>query len=148
PTEIAPESKSSSPAISLSAVDFPHPDGPTMTRSSPFSTSRLTSSSARWACSPRVEGGKVLLTQSRTSSAILLTKHIGRPRHVAELLVRLVEWDVGGVAGSKAAIGRERDARFVDVLHRLLHAAHDRFRRVDDLTTTIDTPKTDVKVER
>jgi hypothetical protein len=37
---------SSSPATDRSAVDFPHPDGPTSTMNSPSRTSRLRSSSA------------------------------------------------------------------------------------------------------
>ena len=39
--EISPEVIGSSPAIVLSSVDFPQPDGPTSTRKPPSSISRL-----------------------------------------------------------------------------------------------------------
>ena len=41
PIHNSPSLISSNPAIIRSVVDFPHPDGPTKTTSSPFSISRL-----------------------------------------------------------------------------------------------------------
>jgi hypothetical protein len=46
PIEIVPAVISSSPAMDRSAVDFPHPDGPTSTTNSPSAISRLRSSTA------------------------------------------------------------------------------------------------------
>ena len=46
PIEIVPPEISSSPAMDRSAVDFPHPDGPTNTMNSPSAISRLRSSIA------------------------------------------------------------------------------------------------------
>ncbi len=43
PIEMVPPVISSSPAIDRSAVDFPHPDGPTNTMNSPSVISRLRS---------------------------------------------------------------------------------------------------------
>src|SRR5262245_44041926 len=47
PIEIVPLVISSSPAIILSVVDFPHPDGPTKTTNSRSAISRLTRSTTR-----------------------------------------------------------------------------------------------------
>jgi len=44
PMEMVPEVISSRPAIDRSAVDFPHPEGPTRTMNSPSLISRLRSS--------------------------------------------------------------------------------------------------------
>ena len=46
PIKMVPPVISSSPAIDRSAVDFPHPEGPTSTMNSPSFTSRFKSSSA------------------------------------------------------------------------------------------------------
>ena len=46
PMLIVPPVISSRPAIDLSAVDFPHPEGPTSTMNSPSFTSRFRTSSA------------------------------------------------------------------------------------------------------
>src|SRR5690606_17785768 len=46
PMRISPEVMSSRPAIIRSAVDFPHPDGPTSTMNSPSLISRLRSFTA------------------------------------------------------------------------------------------------------
>src|SRR5215831_6763881 len=64
PIEMVPEVTSSSPAIDRSAVDFPHPDGPTSTMNSPSFTARLRSSSAF------TPPAKTLSTWSRTICAI------------------------------------------------------------------------------
>src|SRR6266516_770891 len=47
PTLIVPEVMSSSPAIIRSAVDLPHPDGPTNTTKYPSGTSSASESTAR-----------------------------------------------------------------------------------------------------
>ena len=47
PMWIVPAVDSSIPAISLSSVDLPQPDGPTSTMNSPSWTSSVTSSTAR-----------------------------------------------------------------------------------------------------
>src|SRR5215210_2633239 len=48
PTAIRPASGCWKPAIDISVVDLPQPLGPSSVKSSPSSTSKLTSSSARW----------------------------------------------------------------------------------------------------
>src|SRR5262252_589283 len=63
PMSSSPELMSSSPAIMLRVVDFPHPDGPTRMMNSPSAMSRLTS------FTPIAPSGKVLLMWSRTISA-------------------------------------------------------------------------------
>ena len=45
-TKMLPPVAGKSPAMTLSSVDFPHPDGPTMLRNSPFSTEKEMSSKA------------------------------------------------------------------------------------------------------
>jgi len=47
PISTVPASKSSSPAIALSKVDFPQPDGPSSTAKSPGSTTRSIPRNAR-----------------------------------------------------------------------------------------------------
>jgi hypothetical protein len=44
PMRSSPSEMSSSPAIMLSVVDFPHPDGPTRMMNSPSAISKLASS--------------------------------------------------------------------------------------------------------
>src|SRR5215207_5975749 len=48
PTSMLPCSGVWKPAIDMSVVDFPHPDGPSSVKSSPSATVKLTSSRARW----------------------------------------------------------------------------------------------------
>src|SRR5215216_2659809 len=48
PTAIRPRSGDWKPAIDISVVDLPQPLGPSSVNSSPSSTAKLTSSSARW----------------------------------------------------------------------------------------------------
>src|SRR5215469_18955711 len=62
--EMVPEVISSSPAIDLSAVDLPHPEGPTRTMNSPSEISRLRPSTAR------TPPGNTLSTWSSTIRAI------------------------------------------------------------------------------
>src|SRR6266568_3728952 len=63
PIRSSPEVMSSSPAIMLSVVDLPQPDGPTRITNSPSAMSRLTSSTAS------APSGKRLVMLSRTISA-------------------------------------------------------------------------------
>src|SRR5215469_4352215 len=63
PMSSSPEVMSSSPAIMLRVVDFPHPDGPTRMMNSPSAMSRLMSST------PTAPSGKRLLMWSRMISA-------------------------------------------------------------------------------
>src|SRR6266481_9798167 len=63
PIRSSPEVMSSSPAIMLSVVDLPQPDGPTRITNSPSAMSRLTSSTAS------APSGKRFVTWSRTMSA-------------------------------------------------------------------------------
>src|SRR5215469_541681 len=74
PIEIVPELISSSPAIDRSAVDLPHPEGPTSTMNSPSPIRRSSS------FTPAVPSGYTLLTRSRTISAIVL--HLSASRAV------------------------------------------------------------------
>src|SRR6185369_14574029 len=64
PMRSSPEVMSSSPAIMLSVVDFPQPDGPTRMMNSPSAISRS------MPCTATVPSGKLLVTLSRTMSAI------------------------------------------------------------------------------
>src|SRR5580765_5438462 len=64
PIEIVPAVVSSSPAISLSSVDLPHPEGPTRTMNSPSCTVSETSSIAQ------TPPANSLVTWSTTISAI------------------------------------------------------------------------------
>ena len=59
----SPEVMSSSPAIMLRVVDFPHPDGPTRMMNSPSGMFRLMS------FTPTAPSGKTLLMWSRLISA-------------------------------------------------------------------------------
>src|SRR6476469_6020880 len=64
PMRSSPSEMSSSPAIMLSVVDLPQPDGPTRITNSPSAIVRLTSSTAR------APSGNRLVTWSRTISAM------------------------------------------------------------------------------
>src|SRR5258706_7768881 len=63
PINSSPSVMSSSPAIMLSVVDLPQPDGPTRMTNSPSATSRLMLST------PSAPSGKRLVMWSRTISA-------------------------------------------------------------------------------
>src|SRR5260370_6006063 len=65
PMRSSPEVMSSSPAIMLSVVDLPHPDGPTRITNSPSAMSRLILFTAS------APSGKRLVIWSRTISAIV-----------------------------------------------------------------------------
>src|SRR6516165_87618 len=65
PISSSPEVMSSSPAIMLRVVDFPHPDGPTRIMNSPSLMSRLILSTAS------APSGKRLVTWSKMISAIV-----------------------------------------------------------------------------
>src|SRR5689334_14761034 len=64
PMRSSPSVMSSRPAIMLSVVDFPQPDGPTRMMNSPSAISTLTS------CTARAPSGYLLVTLSRTISAM------------------------------------------------------------------------------
>ena len=64
PTVIEPALIFSSPAIIRSAVDLPHPDGPTRIRNSPSATVRLRSSTAT------APPGKTFVTPSNPTYVI------------------------------------------------------------------------------
>src|ERR1700704_1632702 len=66
PIRISPSVISSSPASILSAVDFPHPDGPTRTMNSVSLISRLRSLTAR------MPPAKRFVTWSKVTDAILV----------------------------------------------------------------------------
>src|SRR5215472_17381233 len=81
PMRNSPEVMSSRPAIMLSVVDLPHPDGPTRMTNSPSAMSRLMSSTAS------APSGKRLVMLSRTISAtglslgpLALDRAGGQPR--------------------------------------------------------------------
>ena len=78
-------SGSSSPAIRRSMVDLPQPDGPSRTISSPFSTAKETSSTARVA--PHV------LVTARTSTLIIIPP-LARAASQASSIKMLYEGDV------------------------------------------------------
>src|ERR687897_1690137 len=63
PMRNSPEVMSSSPAIMLSVVDFPQPEGPTRMMNSPSAISRSSS------CTATVPSGNDLVTLSSTMSA-------------------------------------------------------------------------------
>src|SRR5688572_18186875 len=73
PIRSSPAEMSSSPAIMLSAVDFPQPEGPTRIMNSPSPISRL-----RFLTASKPSGYR-LTTWSRTMSAILVSLTLDRP---------------------------------------------------------------------
>src|SRR6056297_678643 len=107
PKVIVPESGTSRPAIHRSVVDFPHPDGPTSTRSSPSSMWRSTSSTATTCPS---------LNVFRTSSSIASTMieefvSVGRCRIVRK--ERVHAYSARLLTGTDPArTGPVRDDRF------------------------------------
>src|SRR5918994_7516676 len=77
PIRTCPSVMSSSPAIIRSAVDLPHPDGPTRMMNSPSPTSRLMCFTAS------VPSGNRLVTSSITISAISLSLSLHGTRRQA-----------------------------------------------------------------
>src|SRR5215218_4228194 len=75
PTAILPSFGDWKPAIDISVVDLPHPDGPSRVKSSPSATVKLTLSSARW--SPNS-----FTSDSTWISGIVTSRHadLGQPR--------------------------------------------------------------------
>src|SRR5262249_23622934 len=55
---------------------------------------------------------------------------------------------VRGVAGREPAVGRERDAILVDVIHRLLDALRDDVWCIHDFAATVHAPETNVHATR
>src|ERR1039457_3762942 len=74
PMRSSPSVMSSRPAIMLSVVDFPQPDGPTRMTNSPSAMSRLILSTAS------APSGKRLVTWSKTMSATVCSLTLDRAR--------------------------------------------------------------------
>src|ERR1700722_12189241 len=88
PIEIVPDVLSSSPAINLSNVDFPHPDGPTNTQNSPSATCRPTS----WMTDASPND---LLIRRNSSCAMKLApdsgKHLLRNQQIVDVAQEVVD---------------------------------------------------------
>src|SRR5215468_11736578 len=83
---IEPDVGSSSPAIRRNMVDLPHPDGPRRTMSSPFSTAKETSSTAR--VSPHS------LVTEPTSTLIIVSIQWRKPRRFRSIKMHYESDDV------------------------------------------------------
>src|SRR3954454_15378957 len=80
PIRSSPDVISSRPATMRSAVDFPQPDGPTRTRNSPSSTTRLKSLTASWPVA-----AYTLVTWLNVTDAIALPLHRSREQPAHEV---------------------------------------------------------------
>ena len=79
---------------------------------------------------------------SETALSVFVTQQSGGLYFVAEFLVDLVDADVGGRAGSEAAVGVECDAGRFEKLHGLLDAGDDGLRRIDNARLCRDAAET------
>src|SRR5260221_11387020 len=127
PMEMVPEVISSSPAIDLSAVDLPQPEGPTRTMNSPSEISRLSPSTAR------TPPGYTLSTWSSTICAIhcSVTRPLRPPRRPS--LAGAYPLVVFALR-SRAFVLRERNDRyqFVTITPPAAHATRARAARAGE----------------
>src|SRR5919197_6353389 len=146
PIDTTPDDASSSPATIRSAVDFPEPDGPTITVKPPSATSRSSASTAR------VPSGNTLLTPLNAMLATGARDEVAVPqaralRHaplrrvvdvhqpealgVAVLPLEVVQHRPGEVAPDVDAVGHRAGQRG-QVRPQVLHPPRILQRAVDD----------------